>query len=159
MPAMNKFEQLIMKVPADVFNTIILPYSYKPQMPGLRNDLHHYLESRKKISSLYHAIWHEISDEGEDIKWLVSDLIKYFNHTREDSYLYDCNIYFWDIMIRHYSLKYYTPTNIAVYINDVFCHYSPSKQFNMLWGLLNPCERERFILFQQKYVTYLNMFI
>jgi hypothetical protein len=147
-----------MKVPVDVFNTIILPYSYKPQMPELRNDLYHYLESKQKISSLYHMIWHEISNEGDDIKWLAGDLIRYFNHTR-DSNLHNCNIYFWDIMIRHYSLKSHTQTDIGIYMNNVFCNYPPSKQFNIIWGILYPCERERFLLFQQKYVTYLNMFI
>jgi len=156
MAAMNKFEQLMSRVPADVFNTIILPYSYKPQTSGLRNDLHHYVESKKKITSLYHAIWDEIGNEGDDIKWLAGDLIRYNNSNREPGIYCDYN-YFYSILRRHSCCKNYTNPEIMVYINDVFSHYSSQKQFNIMWGLLYPCERQKFISIQQKYVDILNL--
>ena len=116
--------ELIQKLPQDIIN-YILPFTYKPQLDILLQDITTFVEYKIMIYCLYEKRYHDLLEfeKNADKNWLVSDILHY---------------------IKNNKWVYYKRC-VYMYGEFMYNKKNSCSQFNIFWALLNPNERSIFV--------------
>jgi hypothetical protein len=115
----------IQLLPYDILHFYIIPYTYSPQSSTLLSDIRNFIETREKISDIYHYRNRELLlyERNADKEWLVSDILLFTKRNNNDLYR---------------LLKY-------MHNDFIFTKKNIYSQFNIFWSFLSPTERNYFI--------------
>jgi hypothetical protein len=138
---------LIRKLPTEIINNIIIPYTYNLQNKNLLEDIVNYKNTRVKIDEIYYNFWiiYLENENPEDKYWMINDLFIYAN-----DYNPTINGYvekFYRIFYRNTRLQSITTVNKYV---EQLEKKQVNSQINILWGLLIPTERNAIIIDSQR---------
>jgi hypothetical protein len=135
--------KLMIKLPEDVIVNNILPYTYIPKPKHHLEDIRSCVEDYSLVESVYMTQLNEFV--------LLNDLLRFLYINISPSYGIE-NI-FDNVLRRHFTIK---NKNEEKLINIVIIWFHRNVQVNaerkikMVWGLLKPCERKKFI---NKYIA------
>ena len=123
---------------------IILSYTYQPQSKELTEDIKNYYESKKILFSTYYKIWIVEYQENEpsDKEWIINDLYRYSNKDflTMNGYVDE----FYELFFRKFNIQTKEQVNNYIAILD---NKSLNTQINVFLTLLNPKERNEFMIF------------
>ncbi len=135
------------RLPIEIILYEIIPYTYHLHPPELREDMLHFIRTKKEIEDSYFRYWQfEMNGyENEYMDWLSNNILFFFNdYNPSNDNGYTSLIY--EIFRRYHPLSKLTYTDIYHYIHVVFYNMNnSSKQVKFIWGLLTIAERERFL--------------
>jgi hypothetical protein len=135
-------ESPFIKLPKELIY-IILSYTYQPQSKELTEDIKNYYESRQIILNVYYEFWINKNKHSEpsDKEWIINDLYRYYNKdfVSMNGYVDE----FYELFFRKFNIQ--TKEQVNKYIT-VLDNKSLDTQINVLLTLLNPKERNEFIL-------------
>ena len=136
-------QNLIRKLPTEIINNIIIPYTYNLQNKNLLEDIVNYKNTRVKIDEIYYNFWiiYLENENPEDKYWMINDLFIYAN-----DYNPTINGYvekFYGIFYRNTRLQSIIAVNKYV---EQLEKKQVNSQINILWGLLIPTERNAIII-------------
>ena len=130
--------QLLKRLPTDVFNTHILPFTYKTKPKSLLMDIRSYKTDYSFLQNVY------VYDYNELI--LIYDLTKFCND--DIAPIYGIEPSYADILRRSVILSGSTDDELLKFVFGKFNRNitrSPERISRVLWGLLTPQERTSFI--------------
>jgi hypothetical protein len=104
------------KIPYDIFNEKIMPFTYNSQNLNLLTDIRHYYESKQTLYNRYSI--HDINE------FIIDYIYEYVNETN--------NELFGNVVCSRLYLHFNQKMKIA------------SLNFNHIWGLMTSVERNRF---------------
>lgn len=115
----------IQSLPYDILHFYIIPYTYSPQSSNLLGDIRNYVDTREKISDIYHYRNRELLlyERNADKEWLVSDLLLFTKRNNTDL---------------HRKFRY-------MHNDFIFTKKNIYSQFNIFWSFLSSNERNYFI--------------
>jgi hypothetical protein len=125
-------------LPNDVLINHIIPYTYSPQNRELLIDIRSFRTDIDFTESVYMTIYNEFI--------LLHDLIKFCNNKKYP--VFNVDVKFENILRRGFILRCASDSVLTYHI---FQHYHRNMNTNimrkirLLWGLLLPCQRSRFI--------------
>lgn len=130
------------KLPIEIIY-IILSYTYQPQSKELTEDIKNYYESKQIIFNKYYTFW-IVEYQGSvpsDKEWLINDLYRYYN--KDFATIYGYIDEFYELFFRKFNIQTKEQVNNFISVLD---NKSLDTQINVLLTLLNPKERNEFIL-------------
>lgn len=141
MPRPSILLENIRKLPVDVIQMIIV-YTYNPQSLTLLRDIENFSSTKKRIHKMYNQYWtiDMMEEENEYKYWMITDIEYYINDYQNT--LYEHNEKMYHIFFRNLQLK--TVLDVNTYwliLQKKHIH----TQINILWGLMNPTERNEII--------------
>lgn len=127
--------ELIQKLPQDIIS-YILPFTYKPQLDILLQDITTFVEYKIMIYCLYEKRYHDLLEfeKNADKNWLVSDILHYIKNNK------------WD----------YYKRCVYMYSEFMYNKKDSCSQFNIFWGLLSSEERKHF--FQIRTIKFIKIY-
>ena len=139
---LTPFQKNIQILPIDIQNHI-LSYTYSPQPQTLLEDIQNYSQTKQYLYEIIEETETQnayyFTSAKDEIHNELCNFIYYYLYEGSNEFL---NIYFWS---RNIMYKKITIDFITKIIMDKLCDYSIDSQINILWGLLNPAERNTFL--------------
>jgi hypothetical protein len=129
----------IKKIPQEIINNFIIPYTYELKPQKLLLDILTFQEDYNIIKNLYAFSY--------NYSILLYDLVRFCN---SNTYIHESiDITFKNIVKRNIVLSNYTNKKITFYIHEIF-HENKRRnrilpRIKFLWGLLTQSERTEFI--------------
>jgi hypothetical protein len=126
------------RVPYDVIVNHIIPFTYETQSRELLRDIQSFSTDLDLVESTYFTIHNEFI--------LLHDLIKFCNNNKYP--VFDIDVKFENILNRSFYMEG-IPESARVH--HIFIHYHRDmhihliRKIRILWGLLRPVQRTRFI--------------
>ena len=140
--------QLIARLPPDIVNDYILPFTYSPQPTELCQDICSYYQTMKNTRDMYSRAFPTLpsTPTGDtDIAWLSNDICRFLNNDLPT--LYGYTQFHREVYQRMYRNRTKPLEAIPAYINFVDRYLFPS-DIKIVIGLLQPNERldlEKFL--------------
>ena len=133
--------ELLKLLPTDIMINHIIPYTYSIQPKILLFDIRSFYQDLSLVEIVYFIDYNNYM--------LLNDLIIFSNSNIGRDL---CTLGQYNILLRNITLQYKPQEYLDYYILNVFHNYSKknaNSKIKMIWGLLTPIERTRFI---NKYV-------
>lgn len=137
-------ERNLKKLPIEVINTHVIPYTYKFQSKELMNDIQSFYNVKEYLKKVYYERWKNTFEyeENADLNWLDNDIIRFFNEDQATMYGYKNNC------IRKYKRLYILQKKqLETTIKYISKRKKANQNINIQLGLLIPNERNRLIDF------------
>jgi hypothetical protein len=134
---------LLTNFPEDIILHII-SYTYSFQNKQLLEDIRNFYETKTIITNFYYDIWSFSSNDPyisqiNANEWLINDVLSYMNDHKASMYGYVKAFY--NIFRRYPFLQKIKIINKYM---SAFEQKNAKTQFNIVWGLLYPYERNIF---------------
>ena len=140
-------ERNLKKLPLEVINTHIIPYTYEFQSSDLINDIQSLYKVKEYLKRVYYERWKNTFEYeiNADLNWLDNDINRFFNEDEPTilGYKNSCIKKY----KRLYTLKNKKIERIHKYISK---RRKAIQNINILLGILNPFERIKLIDFTLK---------
>jgi hypothetical protein len=137
-------ERNLKKLPIEVINTHIIPYTYKFQSKELMNDIQSLYKVKEYLKEVYYERWKNTFEyeENADLNWLDNDIMRFFHEDQATIYGYKNNC------IRKYKRLYILQKRqLETTIKYISKRRKANQNINIQLGLLIPNERNRLIDF------------
>ena len=147
---------LLYKLPFDIVQHYIIPYTYSTQNKKLMDDIKNYYDTKHAILVLYEESWKQeldnpdISDYHAN-EWLINDIFAYSNNYYPAAYGFVKSFY--NIFRRCMLLK--KIKDIEKYVSRLE-KKQVNTQINIFWGLFTPEERMLFYI-EKLILSQINM--
>jgi hypothetical protein len=134
---------LLDKLPLEIIINHILPYTYRPQSKELMQDIRSYYVDNSFLENAY------TFDINENI--LMNDISKFCSGRNDYLYFNENNKLppkLEHILRRNYTMSKFTNYELYNFVTQVLYVHNPIANVNkikLLFALLNPIERTRFI--------------
>lgn len=140
---------LISQLPNDI-QMYILTFTYQPQPIQLLNDIHSFHKYASVIHNMYQTYLKMLVSRGMTLNpsdtelyymsWFHVDLFGYCKFIKTYN---DCNYPLFCLFMRNSQIK--TSSHAYRYFRRTFDNKPQKSKCQILWGLLNPAERFKFI--------------
>lgn len=143
-------KQIWKRMPMELIISNIMPFAQSPQPKQLQTDIKTFVSSYSLVKEIYFEQFHEYNADPTQIPedWIYDDLFRFAHGDTEESPVrrFRVNYNFVSIFKRLWHFRDERPDYVKHFISNIFDVYVVSPvRIKVLWGLLLPSERERFI--------------
>lgn len=146
-------KQIWKRMPMELVISNIMPFAQSPQPKDLQTDIKTFVSSYSLAKDIYFEQFSKFNTDPTQIPedWIYEDLFRFAHGGTAEMpvYRFHVNMNFINIFKRHRRFKDERPDYVRHFISNIFdinlAVYPLPVRIKILWGLLSPSERERFV--------------